>query len=274
VTGGKARAWTSPTCFTASHATRCHSACSRIKLYSMASNVTASTVSLTRTIPSLEALPDELLLQIMSDLDYPFLLALSRVSHRLRSVSLDHVLYLHRLHMSSVHLLSFLPQRPSLRSIQPPASAIYLTRTHVAARNLHFRLLSATLNRSLSRRPTVSSLVNARILPKDCCRRDRSSGEIIVTHSGLYERKRKLELEKFKEGMRIWLEKKARAISRRKSIVGGVGILVWRFTKRSKGPDDLPTEPSSHACSENYHVSSLRRFWEDIGSKGISARSR
>lgn len=196
------------------------------------------------------------------------------MSHRLRSVSLDRVLRLQRLHKSSVHLSFFLPTRPPLRSLQPPASAIYLTRTHVAARHLHFRLLSATLNRSLFRRPSVSSLVNARILPKECCRRDRSSGDIIVAHSGLFERKRKLELEKFKEGMRAWLEKKARAIKKHKSHVGDVGILVWRFTKRSKETDYSLTESSSRARSNTDRVSSLRRFWEDLGSGELSAPSR
>lgn len=36
-------------------------------------------MSLTRAGPSLDAFPDELLLQILGHLDYPFLLALSRV---------------------------------------------------------------------------------------------------------------------------------------------------------------------------------------------------
>ncbi|KEQ87184.1 hypothetical protein M438DRAFT_389039 [Aureobasidium pullulans EXF-150] len=157
----------------------------------------------------------------------------------------------------------------------PPASAIYLTRTHVAARRLHFHLLSATLNRSLSQRPSVSSLVNARIIPRDCCRRDHVSG-LIVTQSGLFERKRKLELEKFKEGLRVWLEKKARAIKKHKSHVGGVGILVWRFTKRSKGTNFSFTETSSASQqgTQTDHVSNLRRFWEDVGVEGIPVRTR
>ena len=196
------------------------------------------------------------------------------MSHRLRSISLDRVLHLQLLHNSSVHLSLFLSRRPPLRSLQPPASAIYLTRTHVAARRLHFRLLSATLNRSLSRRPSVSSLVNARILPKDCCRRDRSSGEMIITYFKLSERRRRLEFENFREGMQDWLEKKARAIKKHKSHVGGVGILVWRFTKRGKGTDGLPTGSSTRACSDTHHVSSLRRFWEDMGAGGSSTGDR
>ncbi|KAI5253975.1 hypothetical protein E4T42_02577 [Aureobasidium subglaciale] len=238
----------------------------------MASTVTFSTLSCKKAA-SIDALPDEVILIILGHLDYPFLLAVTRVrtlgvvSHRLRAISLDRVLFSQLLQNSTHVLSSFLPQRPLLRSLQPPASAIYLTRTHVAARRLHFRLLSATLNRSLSRRPSVSSLVNARILPRDCCRRDHLTGEIIVAPSGLLENKRKLELTKFKEGMRVWLEKKARAIKKHKSNVGGVGILVWRFSKKGKAANRPPSESclDSRTCSETDRVSSLRRFWEDVG---------
>ncbi|KAI4797730.1 hypothetical protein E4T44_11901 [Aureobasidium sp. EXF-8845] len=100
----------------------------------MPSTATFGTLCYTETESTLDALPDELLLQILGHLDYPFLLALSRVSHRLRSVSLDRVLHLQRLH--------------------------------------------------------------------------------------------RLELEKFKEGLRSWLEKKAKVIKKHKFNVGGVGILV------------------------------------------------
>lgn len=45
----------------------------------MASTVTVGAMFLTKSGPGLDALPDELLLQILGHLDYPFLLALSRV---------------------------------------------------------------------------------------------------------------------------------------------------------------------------------------------------
>lgn len=48
-------------------------------IISMPSTATASTMYLTETLSSLNALPDELLLHILGHLDYPFLLALSRV---------------------------------------------------------------------------------------------------------------------------------------------------------------------------------------------------
>ena len=193
----------------------------------------------------------------------------------MRTLASDHVLHLQRLHISSVRLSYLLPRRPLLRSLQPPASTIYLNRTHVTARHLRFRLLSAALNRSLSRRPSVSSLVSARILPEDCCRRDHESGDIILARSALVQRKRRLELEKFKEGMRVWLERKACEIKRRKSHVGEVGILVWRFTKRAKAPEMSRTEScsSSYKQTPSSSVSSLRRFWEGMRSnQGSSSR--
>lgn len=46
---------------------------------SMPSTATVGTMDLIKTVSSLNTLPDELLLQVLSHLDYPFLLALSRV---------------------------------------------------------------------------------------------------------------------------------------------------------------------------------------------------
>lgn len=48
-------------------------------IISMPSTATVSTMDLIEDVSSLNALPDELLLQILGHLDYPFLLALSRV---------------------------------------------------------------------------------------------------------------------------------------------------------------------------------------------------
>ena len=121
----------------------------------------------------------------------------------------------------------------------------------------------------------MSSLVTARILPEDCCRRDHGSGDIFLARSALVQRKRRLELEKFKEGMRVWLERKAGEIKRRKSRVGEVGILVWRFTKRARVLEESKTESRSsaynHAATSS--VSSLRRFWEGMRSdQGLSSK--
>lgn len=82
------------------------------------------------------------------------------------------------------------------------------------------------------------------------------------------ERKRRVEREQVKEGLRVWLERKAREIGRRRKDGVGVGVLVWRFTKKVK------LEPAANAATraqrwerpENGRVSGLKRFWEGLGS--------
>lgn len=230
--------------------------------------------------PSLLGLPDELLHQVLWYLDVPELLEVSRASHRLRALALDPHLHIRRLRCSSRSLTRLLPHRPPLASIQPPQSSIYLSRTHLAARRLHWSLVSIRLNRSLSRRPPVASLVSANILPRECCRRDRISGEYLVSaaaeRGGLVaERKRKVEREKVKEGLRVWLERKAREIKKRRKD-GGVAVLVWRFSRRLKVADERWRNSGSSTISsstkalesEKGRVMGLRQFWEGKGSAG------
>lgn len=79
-----------------------------------------------------------------------------------------------------------------------------------------------------------------------------------------------------KDGLRVKLERKARAIGRRKD--AAVGILVWRFTKRVKittndGNGDGDGNKQSRLAlgswerPENGRVRGLRRFWEDMGGR-------
>lgn len=164
-----------------------------------------------------------------------------------------------------------LPRRPPLQNLQPPISTIYLTRTHLAARRLHWSLVCIRLNRSLLRRPKLATLVAKHILPKECCRRDRTSGDFIwsVAAGHLSERKRRIEVEKIKEGLRVWLERKAHQIrARRKE--GGVGILVWKLSHRIKGAGGVHSYASdAPACVQRpkkEKVSSLRRFFEGLGN--------
>lgn len=169
-----------------------------------------------------------------------------------------------------------LDQRPPLHTLQPPQSAIYLTSTHLAARRLHYSLVCIRLNRSLSRRPTLSALVSANIVPHECCRVDRTSGEFLWgagVAGALLERKRRVEREQLKEGLRVWLERKAGRIrSRRKD--GHVGTLVWRFSRMVRLSDARSVrcrsdEADEHASlSTAAKVSSLRRFFESLGNVG------
>ena len=159
-----------------------------------------------------------------------------------------------------------LPRRPPLNSLQPPESVIYLNRTHLAARQLHRSLVCIRLQRSLNRRPKLSTLVSNNILPPECCSYDRSSGEFIwgTGIAGvLVERKRRVERENIKIGLRIWLERKARKIRARKAD-SSVGTLVWRFSRKAQiadpkeGISDWPEPPKKDK------VQRMRTYFENL----------
>ena len=78
----------------------------------------------------------------------------------------------------------------------------------------------------------------------------------------LVERKRKVEREQIKEGLRVWLERKAKEISTRRSD-GGVGTLIWRFSRlrrseaKGESRDEMPKKE---------RVTGLKSFFEDLGA--------
>ena len=185
-------------------------------------------------------------------------------------LSLDPLLHRLRLEYYHERVEYLLPRRPAIQTISPPVAGIYLTRTHIAARRLHWSLVSIRLNRCLSRRPKLDSLVSANILPKECCKIDRHSGNFVwgIGVAGpLVQSRRRLERERLKEGLRVRLEKKANAIRERRREGAGVGILIWRFSKRLK----LGTTIEKRSISDGEDVprkekvGSLRRFWEGLG---------
>lgn len=85
----------------------------------------------------------------------------------------------------------------------------------------------------------------------------------------LVERKRQLERERLKEGLKVWLERKACAIKTRKDKGAGVGVLVWRFSKRPRfgGASDAREHRQLDSRVKKDRVSSLKRFWESMGSE-------
>lgn len=98
---------------------------------------------------------------------------------------------------------------------------------------------------------------------------------MVVAIGGLLERKKKVEKEKFKEGLRVWLERKAGEIRRRHSKNGtlGVGILVWRFSKRAKNLDaGASTRMLSSPCDKPEHgrVRGLKRLYEELSTSSGS----
>jgi hypothetical protein len=177
-----------------------------------------------------------------------------------------------RLRRSLENVRYLLPRRPAIQSISPPVSGIYLTRTHIAARRLHWSLVSIRLNRSLSRRPKLASLVSANILPKECCKIDRLSGDFVwgIGVAGpLVQRRRRLEREKLKEGLRVRLERKVTAIKDRRKESAGVGVLIWRISKRLKlaGASEKHDYLLKEECPRQGKVTGLKRFWEGLGTR-------
>lgn len=83
----------------------------------------------------------------------------------------------------------------------------------------------------------------------------------------LVQSRRRLERERLKEGLRVRLEKKVNAIRERRREGAGVGILIWRFSKRLK----LGNTVEKHAITggedvpRTEKVGGLRRFWEGLG---------
>lgn len=191
-------------------------------------------------------------------------------------LSLDPLL--HRLRLKHCHerVAYLLPRRPAIQTISPPVSSIYLTRTHLAARRLHWSLVSIRINRCLTRRPKLSSLVSANILPKECCKIDRLSGDFVwgVGVAGpLVECRRRLERERLKEGLRVRLERKVNAIRERRKEGASVGVLIWRFSKRLRlsGAAEKHEATMGEEGPRKGKVSGLRRFWEGMGGASNTA---
>ncbi|KAM0723846.1 hypothetical protein Q7P37_000836 [Cladosporium fusiforme] len=190
-------------------------------------------------------------------------------------LSLDPLLHHFRLKSSHERVARLLARRPALHVLQPPVSGIYLTRTHFAARRLHWSLVSIRLSRSLQRRPELSALVSANILPQECGKVDRRSGEFVWgagVAGPLVERKRRLERERLKEGLRARVQRKADEILRRRKEGVGVGVLVWRFSKRLRLGGGSERRETINTCRDERpkreKVSSLRRFWESLDGSG------
>ncbi|KAI9718769.1 MAG: hypothetical protein M1812_003943 [Candelaria pacifica] len=234
-------------------------------------------------ILSLLALCDELLLLIFSSLDIPELLSASRVCYRLRSIALDPILHAHRLQYASILLAYSLPQRPPLSSLLPPISTIYLSSTRFRARTLSRCFISIKLNRSLSRRPSASSLISSNILPEECCRQDSRTGQIVWgggVAPGIIGMKRKIEKERLKDGLRAWIARRADAVEKRlhsgqEREKPSVRNLVQRFARRAGGKEregrwgrGVLEKRKRSSDPTRTHVLGLKRFWEGVGRSG------
>ncbi|KAH6714253.1 hypothetical protein BKA61DRAFT_735754 [Leptodontidium sp. MPI-SDFR-AT-0119] len=228
--------------------------------------------------PNLPTLPSELLLHILSFLDIPDLLTLTRTSHPLRSLSLDPLLHIARLHRASISLSHSLPLRPSLADLM--AHRIYITRTTLAARSLGRNLIRIKLNRQLLKRPSAEELVQLGVLPRECWSKN---GGGLGLAPALVETKRRVERERVKDTLRGWVEEWRRrgseALEGRELEQGGqkpdVRRMARRFGRDREGRDrDLGGQRWGAQRRERREaptrakVLGLRRFWERVGREG------
>ncbi|KAI1374428.1 hypothetical protein F4677DRAFT_167264 [Hypoxylon crocopeplum] len=184
---------------------------------------------------SLDGLPNEILMHILTFLDVSDLLAISRINHHFRTLSLHpitHALRLRRARHSLPPLLTS-PSRPTLAELI--ARHIFLTHTTQISRRLARNLVAIRLSRRLPLRPSAESLVQRGVLPPEVV-----EGSVAP---GLVAKKRAVEKEKLKDGLRRW--------------VGG----VWRGEVRERSEGVKEWEERSGVG----RVWRLRRFWERVG---------
>ncbi|PVH74089.1 hypothetical protein DL98DRAFT_519497 [Cadophora sp. DSE1049] len=226
------------------------------------------------TTPNLPTLPSELLLHILSFLDIPDLLTLTRTSHPLRSLSLDPLLHIARLHRASISLSHSLPLRPSLADLM--AHRIYITRTTLAARSLGRNLIKIKLNRQLLKRPSAEELVQLGVLPRECWGR-KGGGTGLAP--ALVETKRRVERERVKDTLRHWVEEWRRRGSEALEARGvedlGQKPDVRRMARRfgrdretREGPRWGAQRREGREAPTRAKVLGLRRFWERVGREG------
>lgn len=223
--------------------------------------------------PTFSSLPPELLLQILSNLDIPDLLTLSRTTHTLRTLSFDPLLHYYRLRRVSFTLHHYIPLRPPLTELL--AQRIYITRTTLAARSLGRDFIRIKLNRMLGRRPSAEQLVGRGVLPAETLHGLAGS---------LVETKRRVERERVKDVLRHWVEEwwirgceiKSMGEEERKPDVRRMAKWFARKGSGYKGETerDMPKWGREARMKEKEEptrakVLGLRRFWEKVAREGV-----
>ncbi|RDA86913.1 hypothetical protein CP532_1886 [Ophiocordyceps camponoti-leonardi (nom. inval.)] len=189
--------------------------------------------------PSLQRMPNEILLNILGFLDVNDLLSTSRTSHLFRSLSLSPVLHLYRIRRSRLLLPPLLanPGRPSLADLM--ARSIFLTHTSIVSRRLARSLVSIRLSRRLAARPSAEALVERAVLPKECV----PGLSPVLVSPAIVARRKAIEKERLKDGLRRWIASK------------------WTGEVREREEDVRRSEESRGVG----RVWRLTRFWERIG---------
>ena len=151
---------------------------------------------------SLDRLPPEVILHILSFCDVNELLQLSRTCRRLRDFACDPILHLERLHHASRAIDRALALRPTRASISPPHARICLSRTNVLSKQIAKSLTKIRLSHNLERRPTVQDLVARHILPATCTSYSSTvSPALIQSH-------RAVQKQRLKDGLGRKLERR------------------------------------------------------------------
>ncbi|KHN95889.1 F-box domain, cyclin-like protein [Metarhizium album ARSEF 1941] len=191
-----------------------------------------------RTSAGLERLPNEVLLHVLGFLDVSDLLATSRLqsNHLLRSLSLAPILHHYRLQRTRQILPPLLssPTRPTIADLI--SRSIFLTHTSIVSRRLAWSLVSIRLSRRLAARPSAEALVQRCVLPKECVP-GMSSVHIAPA---LVAKRKAIEKEKVKDGLRRWIAAKWRGESWRsntpslRTFIAGANRDVLLFGPRRK----------------------------------------
>ncbi|KAF2971558.1 hypothetical protein GQX73_g1965 [Xylaria multiplex] len=188
---------------------------------------------------SLDCLPNEILMQILGFLDVGDLLTTSRVNHHFRTLSLAPILHTYRLQHARMLLPPLLtsPSRPTLAELI--TRHIFLTQTTQISRRLARNLVAIRLSRRLPQRPSAETLVQRGVLPPECV---PGCGCAPIAPA-LVAKRRAVEKEKLKDGLRRW--------------VGG----VWRGEVKERSEGVKKWEERAGVG----RVWRLRRFWERVG---------
>ncbi|CAM1505754.1 Fc.00g113910.m01.CDS01 [Cosmosporella sp. VM-42] len=188
---------------------------------------------------SLEELPNEVLFNIFGFLDISDLLSASRTNHLFHSISCSPILHHYRLRRARCILppLLWSPSRPSLADLI--ARRIFLSNNSVVSRRLARSLVSIRLSRRLAARPSPETLVERAVLPKECV----PGMSAVPVAPGLVAKKKAIEKERVKDGLRRWIATKWKGEVRERE----EGIKRW---EESRGIG---------------RVWRLRKFWERVG---------
>ena len=163
-----------------------------------------------------------------------------QTSHHLRELSRAPILHALRLRNTRAILPPLLSaaRRPSLAELM--TRSIFLTHTTVVSRQLARSLVSIRLARRLAARPSPEALVERCVLPPECA---PGIGRVAPS---LVARRRAIERERLKDGLRRW-----------------VGT-VWEGQVRLRGEGVRSREERSGVG----RVWRLRRYWERVGRGG------